>query len=343
MKSPRLLLIGTFPHPRGGISVHLQRLKAATEAAAMACSALDESRLSKPDLANLRTMSPLAYVRAVLKADVVHIHTSHPLLRLAHVFMARLLLRRVVVTVHSLTAPRRSAVARLSYRLASEIAHVSVFVSEQVRAGLPGRGPVIPAFLPPDAQEERVPAGLASWIRKQQAGGRRVIVSNASRLAQFQGEDLYGLDTLIELFSSPEVRERFACLLLVSSLDGGEKYFAACSRRIASAGISPQFLLVSEPIGFAGLLKLGDVFIRATNTDGDALSVREALWYGKRVLASDCASRPAGVTLFRSRDVADLRDKLLNPSVQADVSSRQDFARPLLELYRSLNKTKLWR
>jgi hypothetical protein len=343
MKSPRLLLIGTFPHPRGGISVHLQRLKQAAEAAAMACSAIDESRLGKPDLPNLWAMSPLDYVRALIAADVVHIHTSHPFLRLAHVLMARLLLRKVVVTVHSLTAPRRSAAARLSYRLASRLAHVSVFVSEQVRAGLSGGGPVIPAFLPPAALEEGSPAGLASWIRKQQAEGRRAIVSNASRLTKYQAEDLYGLDMLIECFSSPEVRERFACLFLVSSLDGGEEYFAACSRRIVDAGISPQFLLVSEPIGFAGLLKLADVFIRATNTDGDALSVREALWYGKRVLGSDCASRPAGVTLFRSRNVADLRDKLLNPSVQANVSSGQDFARPLLELYRSLNKTELWR
>ena len=50
--------------------------------------------------------------------------------------------------------------------------------------------------------------------------------------------------------------------------------------------------------------------IRATSTDGDSLSVREALDSGVRVLATDCVDRPDGVTLFKYNDVVSLSDAL---------------------------------
>jgi glycogen synthase len=54
----------------------------------------------------------------------------------------------------------------------------------------------------------------------------------------------------------------------------------------------------------------GDVVVRSTFADGDAITVREALAFGVAVVASDTDFRPAGVTLFRKGDVADLVAKL---------------------------------
>ncbi len=53
------------------------------------------------------------------------------------------------------------------------------------------------------------------------------------------------------------------------------------------------------------------LFLRPTNTDGAAVSVKEALWAGIPVIASDCTVRPAEVKLFKNRSEDDLYDKIL--------------------------------
>lgn len=57
-------------------------------------------------------------------------------------------------------------------------------------------------------------------------------------------------------------------------------------------------------------LRAGDVVVRSTSVDGDAITVREALALGVPVVASDTAFRPDGVILFRKGDVSDLMAKL---------------------------------
>ncbi|MGH7400129.1 MAG: glycosyltransferase, partial [Candidatus Rokuibacteriota bacterium] len=58
------------------------------------------------------------------------------------------------------------------------------------------------------------------------------------------------------------------------------------------------------------LIRAGDVLVRSTFADGDAMTVREALALDVAVVASDTAFRPEGVILFRRGDVADLVAKL---------------------------------
>jgi hypothetical protein len=55
------------------------------------------------------------------------------------------------------------------------------------------------------------------------------------------------------------------------------------------------------------ILETSDLFLRATNTDGDATSLREALALDVPVAASDASPRPEGVVLFRKRDTRDMR------------------------------------
>jgi glycosyltransferase involved in cell wall biosynthesis len=328
-----VLLIGTFPEPTGGISIHLARLRSFLEAGDVTCRTLDESTTQKNGVPNMRRLSPLAYVRLLRSCDIVHIHTSHPAMRLLHTLCARLLLRRVVLTVHSLTAPGRSRIASILYRLSAQIAHKCIYVSDTVRKGLDGAGPIIPAFLRPDVNEERAPAHIAQWIFARQAEGRTVLASNASRLNWHKGQDLYGLDLMLDVLTDAEISQEYACVFVVSSLQGGRAYYEACQRRIAEAGLAQHFLLISERMPFAGLLKAADIMVRATNTDGDALSVREALWYGKPVVASDCAQRPDGVTLFRTRDAASLKQAIIEANDARPPEGGEDFGRMILSVY----------
>ena len=63
-------------------------------------------------------------------------------------------------------------------------------------------------------------------------------------------------------------------------------------------------MFIDQPHSYFELLKNVDVFVRNTSTDGDALSVKEALYLNKPALCSDVVDRPAGTILFRYSDDA---------------------------------------
>jgi hypothetical protein len=69
-------------------------------------------------------------------------------------------------------------------------------------------------------------------------------------------------------------------------------------------------LLIHEKISFVQLITQCDIVLRTTNTDGDSLTIREALYLKKPVLSSDAVKRPTGTHLFITRDQADLNFEL---------------------------------
>jgi glycosyltransferase involved in cell wall biosynthesis len=81
---------------------------------------------------------------------------------------------------------------------------------------------------------------------------------------------------------------------------------------IQSRGLSQQAICLGEVSHerCVSLLQEADVVVRSTFTDGDAITVREALDLGVPVVASDTAFRPRGVVLFRKGDSRDLLAKV---------------------------------
>ena len=75
-------------------------------------------------------------------------------------------------------------------------------------------------------------------------------------------------------------------------------------------GMKDHFMLISEKLSFVRLIENADIVIRPSNTDGDALTIRESIYLGKCTIASDVVERPAGTILFKTRDVADLELKM---------------------------------
>jgi hypothetical protein len=70
------------------------------------------------------------------------------------------------------------------------------------------------------------------------------------------------------------------------------------------------FLLLNQEISFVNLIAASDIVVRPTNTDGDALTIREGLFLGKTVIASDVVTRPEGTVLFTTRNNEDLKNKI---------------------------------
>lgn len=182
---------------------------------------------------------------------------------------------------------------------------------------------VIPEFIPPASVPPLThPAALALRARC-----RFVLASNAWQMATHRGQDMYGLDLLIELMRRL-VHERGldAGLALLLPGSGGAGEPQPLFDRIRKAGLESRVALITEPIDeSSSLWREADIVVRATNTDGNSLSVLEALAVGTPVVASDCVERPPGTVLFRNRDQDDLTDRVV--AVLSDLPKSRELVR----------------
>ncbi len=328
---PRLLLVGPIPPPTGGISVHMRRLSGALDRRGIRHTLLDESKPLTAGVQNIRGTKPWRYVETIRRHDVVHIHSFNHFARLMHTLVARACGLKVIHTVH---AARGSRLALAALRAAGRLGHRTICVSPAVADTVGSATSIIPAFIAPTRSEESpLPAEVMEWLDAQSAAGRRVMAANASKVFFFEGADLYGIDMIVRAFDDPAVRSRYSAIVCLTREGPALDHLAGLRRQIKAAGLEDIVKLVVGEIPFPTVLRRCDVFVRPTNTDGDAVSLREAQWYGKPCIASDAAARPEGTILFRSRDVRDFVSRLVALDEWVPRESRRDYAEQILSLY----------
>jgi glycosyltransferase involved in cell wall biosynthesis len=313
-----ILLVGCLPPPVGGVSVHLQRLTARLEQEGHRWRLLDDAR-SAPLPLPLRLAAALTTAR-LTGVHLIHVHSGNWRTRCLCVLLGRLLGLPVLLTLHSfrpLDNPRTRWLARTALRHAAGV----VAVSEDVRtrclehSARPERVTVQYAYLDPPAKSLiPLPAHLDLFLREHEPR----LAAGASLLRFHDGVDLYGLDLLIDLFGELRSSHPKAGLVFVLPEAGLPEYLEQCRERLRELQVETDFLIVPGNLDFPALLHRCDLLLRPTTTDGDSLSLREALFTGCRALASDAVPRPEGVTTFRSRDRVSLlkrcRDLLAGPA-----------------------------
>lgn len=130
------------------------------------------------------------------------------------------------------------------------------------------------------------------------------------------------------------------CIFTVSNIDTNDSYFKHCKDLIKKNNIENNFLLISGHHSFPRIITKSDIIIRPTTTDGDALTIREALWFNKSIIASNVVKRPQGTIIFKNRDLADLIEKVVNTINEKTHTSKQNtsnYTSFYLSLY-NLNK-----
>lgn len=310
----RILLIGPAPENVGGISMHLRRL-VATLKGYCDFDFIDEGRIRRKEYFNIRSLNLFTYFWKVLKADVVHINSGAYVLRMLNVIMCRLILRKhTVVTVHR--DPSRDSMTTITKRILS-MCNTVIGVSEDARnqLELPGKCEYVhlPAFIPPVLDDEpQLDEQLTSWIEKVRNQQDSVLmVSNASNLVFNKGQDLYGLDICCEAMKELcDTSKRFFLIFVVVNCDVPH-LLEAYHQTIKQMNLENNILLLKQPLSFVRLISMSDIVLRTTNTDGDSITVREALSLGTPVIASNCVERPEGTILFECRNTHSLVETIL--------------------------------
>ena len=338
-----VLLVGPYPPPFGGISSHVARVADAIQRHGMTvrvlnhfCTRTDDSLI----VGDLRR-NPLRYWRALRGAEARVVHYHHA--RWSTLVATALALRgsscSTVATVHGrelepCLRSRIPGVAR-STRQALQAFDVLIAVSVEVEQALQTivEEPisVIPAYIPLDDDQVALSPRTEAFLRD----GVNLVVAAYRLNVDGSGRTIYGLETAIQSFESvarsrPELRLAIFLAQAPTSRRESDRLRALIEHVHDESIRSRIGVFCGEPLDPA--LRMSALYLRPTLTDGDAVSIREAIAAGVPVLASDVVVRPPGVMtlpLERSVWTTAIEDALAHSERAPFTSTAAD---PLTEL-----------
>lgn len=214
---------------------------------------------------------------------------------------------------------------------------------------LRGRSVEIPAFImPKKITDASLPEDLKSFLSEVKSRQVPLIVHNGLIVID-EYDDLYGFSDIADVFDVLSERNmEFSALVVVNDiiLNASQKQFVEkiikrCERhKMVKVCTFTQFSLL--PV-FASP---DVIYVRPTKTDGDSLSVREALALGARVVASNVAPRPEGTEVYEfsegskalSETVVRVMGDIHSSKAKSNVS--HDYYEDIKNVYNSLEEFK---
>lgn len=304
----KVLLLGPYPPPHGGVQTHLVALRDFLQRRNIECGVVNLTRFRRVDANNVfypRSAWELLRLLFRFRYDIVHLHIGGNLsLRLLGLSMVCSLLpwAESLLTFHSGGYPASPAgrrarpwslrglvLRRLDHLIAVNQELVDLFrrlgcdpnkislVSPHAMGSAVGAQDAVDASLPPDLQafyDSHDPVLVTVGLLEPE----------------------YNLELQIDCMES--IRQRFPKAGLV--IIGSGSLEEPLRNRIAVSASASHILLqgdVPHPITLQAIARCG-VFLRTTLYDGDSISVREALQLGTPVIATDNGMRPQGVRLI---------------------------------------------
>lgn len=308
MRELDVVLVGPVAPPRGGVSAHVERLATLLEDDGFRVGILNHfsGAVDTRIIASLHR-NPVRYWLRLrhTQAPVIHYHHARLSTLLATALARKSSRSTWIVTFHShviersLTSkvPGVAFATRWATKRFDRIVAVSEALGNIVHTQTGSSVTIIPAYLP--LSDNR------NGDRDTESIAPTAIVA-AYRVASGAGEDLYGLDLASAIFAAASKTTadlRFEMFLAQPPASAGaRRYLAQVLAPLKEAGLETRFK-VNVGSELSPSLRRGAVYLRTTRTDGDAVSIREALDAGVPVLASDVAKRPAGTIQLPLDDV----------------------------------------
>ena len=313
-KKPKIALIGVYPPPYGGVSVHIQRLNEKLEKKGFECIIYDSGKekeiLQKNVKATKSTKGWMLNYFLNAKEDIVHYHGYEPKSLLLFSLFSIVRKKKVIFTFHSFRYNIKNIglLHKFIFWIANRANLYFIVVGPQIKEKIISLGirpeniEVTPSFIPPAVREKDI-AEIPQEVWDFMDSHSPVISANAFRISFYNNQDLYGIDMCIDLCAN--LKEDYPQMGFVFCLPdiGDYEYFEKMKRRIADKCIENNFLFITEQHQLYPIIMRSDVFVRPTNVDGYGVSIAEAIYFKVPAVASDVCQRPEGTILFRSRDI----------------------------------------
>ena len=325
----RVLQLGPYPPPHGGVQTNLLAIRQYLRRRGIPCAVINLTRFRKPDGDDVYYPANALQLMGLLRRlryDVLHLHIGGdltPRLFGLGLICSRILGAKSVLTLHSGGYPsspegksaRPAKLRGFVFRGFDRLIGVNPEIVDLFhRFGVsPDRtrliGPHAFSAAPASETDPR-PEALRSFF-----DSHAPVLLTVGLL-----EPEYDLPLQIEVLGS--IRESYphAGLAIVGagSLE---------AELAALIGVKPyaEHILLCGDVPHAGTLRAIEecgVFLRTTLYDGDSISVREALHLGAAVIASENGMRPPGVRLIPPANPKALRETIIE-TLAAPASDRK--------------------
>jgi glycosyltransferase involved in cell wall biosynthesis len=313
-----ILIVGPYPPPLGGVSSHVQRAAGILCQSGYVVNVLNHFSSSVGGLVvgTLRR-NPVLYFLKLRKASatIVHYHHAGRLSLLLATALARANRdARWIVTIHNhslarvFKIPIAAQLAKTAINRFDQVVAVSPEIEDMLEQHIDVPITIMPAYISVAAgkgqSHEWLPAPFFESI------GITLVVS-AYRVTRWPSSDsdVYGLDVAVKVFTelASEMHDLKLAIFLAHMPRGrwAKRYLRSTMKLVAPASGDRVGLWVGESLSPAFGYRV--VYLRPTHTDGDAVSVREALDANVGVIASTVVSRPSGVHAVAIDDMDQIR------------------------------------
>lgn len=316
MVTKPIYIIGPYPPLVGGVSTHIERILPLTREKGMNVRVLAVNKNHRSDdFVDFVPTWQLPLRLLLLPKGVVHLHVD----AWYFLVLSRLLgwKHKLMLTVHhnryqaqlnsnSFLSKFKQWCLRGFWRIVCVNAETLDYLKS---LGCKVYDKKVPAFLPPVSIDH----GSVKEIKDWATSFDHLLSGYAYRLSFYDGEDLYGIDMMIELMDDLVNHKGLSVgLALALSMDENS-YLNEIKSRISIKGLEEYIKLIDINLGIDAnaLWSISSIYLRPTNTDGDSISVREALHVGTCVVASDCVDRPKGCVLFENRNQTSFNQTVL--------------------------------
>jgi hypothetical protein len=313
-----ILILGKIPPPIGGVTIHVYRLLEHLDTYDINYSFFD-----------LNNFSLIFFIFNIKKNKIAHLHTSSPLLRFLFTVICKLFFTKSIITIHG-NLNRYDFFKNLLDKLSIKFASIPIVInrySYEISSKINPNTKYISAYLPP-ILIEKLPDKIVQLLHYCKNNFSYIISTNAfARRFDKDKNEIYGIEFLINYFSNlPDY------ILLIS--DPSKEYSTYYNNQFSNKFDNIKFITV--PHQFFGILRECDIYIRNTSTDGDSLSIHEALHLDIPVLATDVVDRPNGVLLIRRNDSLSLSCALQNITYLQKNNKKSHNYNGLIDFYKDL-------
>ena len=356
----KVLIVGPYPPPYGGISVHIKRMKAYLENQNVEAIVYNEDNTSNTiGIKKISSYKSFLLKLPFIDCDLFHFHTIAKNIRMVLGFYT-FFGKKVVLTIHGESIKEQlsgsNALVKKVFLKSLNRMHRIICVNPKTKEDLISFGisdniiSVLPAYIKPmefDEDFHKIPDDLYSCMQRPGF----TICSNGF-IKFHNNEDLYGLDLLVGLMdrlTRDNINVKLVFALLGSKTMNPEEnaYYDKIKTRINDLGLNDK-IYIFEVIDseLYPILKNCNMFIRPTNVDGYGVSIAEAIHYKLPCIASDVCKRPEGTIIFKSRNMDDLYEKtsdVLNNingyKEKLGFITNKDYALELYLIYKELSNS----
>ena len=342
----KVVLLGPFPPPHGGVQTNLVAIREYLRRNGHTCDVVNLTRFRRENADGVYYPAGAAELMRLLwrlPADILHMHFGGnltPRLMGLAFFCTLLPGRKTVLTFHSGGYPgspagrsaRRATLRGFVLRRIDGLIGVNRELCEMfARFGArPNRiRSILPFAVEPPDRSLPLPERLAAFL-----------ATHSPALLSVGGmEPEYDIPLQVEAMAAVLERYPRAGLLVAGSGSQEESLRAL----VAGKPYADRILLYGDmphAVTLRATLEC-DVFLRTTLYDGDSVSVREALYIGTPVIATDNGMRPKGVHLIPVGDGHRLVEVLLDllgrgPAPRTAAGDGKENLRAVVDFYQEL-------